>query len=87
MVWIQIKNYAHVSTTLRVNYYMDQVPQHILPQTEEVLEYYLQGDPYLQHEVMDYYQVHQVDQAEDMDTAKDYLQDKLAASNYRRPEL
>ena len=53
MVLIQIKNYEHVSTTLSVKYYMDQVPHHILPQTGEVLEHYLQGAPYLQHEVMD----------------------------------
>ena len=81
MVQIQPQNYAHVSKTLNANYYMDQVPQHILPQMEEVLEYYLQGDPHLQYEVMDYWQVHQ---AEDMDMATDYLQDKLAVSNYRR---
>ena len=43
-VWIQIKNYAHVLPTLSVSYYMDQVPQHILPQTEEVQEHYLQGN-------------------------------------------
>jgi hypothetical protein len=34
---------------------------------------------------MDYWQVHQLDQAEDMDMAKDYVQDKLAVSNYRHP--
>ena len=85
MVSIQIKNYALVLTTLSVNYYM-QVQDYILPQTEELQEHYLRVAPYVHHEVMeDYWQVHQADQAQGLDMAKDYLQDKLAVSNYRRP--
>jgi hypothetical protein len=78
MVQIQPQNYAHDLQTWSANYDLIHV-QHHYPQMEDCQgqEYYLQGDPQLHLEMVDYWQV---DQAEDMD----YLQDKLAVSNYRR---
>jgi len=81
MVQIQPQNYAHDLKTWSANYDMGQVQQHSHPQMEQGLEYYLQGDPHLQLEMVDYWQVHQ---AEDMDMDMDYLQEKLAVSSYRR---
>jgi hypothetical protein len=76
MVQIQPQNYAHDSNIWRANYDLIHM-QHHYPQMEQRQEYYLQGDPQLHLEMVDYWQV---DQAEDMD----YVQDKLAVSNYRR---
>jgi hypothetical protein len=75
MVQIQPQNYVHDLKTWGANYDLIHV-QHHYPQMEQHQEYYLQGDPQLHLEMVDYWQV---DQAADMD----YVQDKLEVSNYR----
>ena len=85
---IQMQHYSLVLTTLSVNY-MQPLQLQDLPQMEEYQEHYLRVAPSVHHEVMEDYwqvrQVHQPHQVQDLEMAKDYLQDNLAVSNYRRP--
>ena len=86
---IQMQHYSLVLTTLSVNY-MQLVQLQDLPQMEEYQEHYLRVDLSVHHGLMedDYcqvYQEHQDYQMQDIVMVKDYLQDNLAVSNYRRP--
>ena len=69
--------YVHDSTIWSDSYDLIQVPRQDQLMEDNLQEYYLLGDLQPHLEMVDYWQV---DQAEDMD----YLQDKLAVSNYRR---
>ena len=70
-------NYVHDLMIWSDNYDLIHTPHHYLLMEDQHQEYYLLDALRPHLEMVDYWQV---DQAEDMD----YLQDKLAVSNYRR---